>query len=140
MQARIARFLRYSLIGSSTFLLDLLLLFFLTDVLGWHYILSAAVGFVVAVSLNYSLSRRFVFQGTLRSVRAGYGIFLLIAVAGLVAITGLMALFVEVFGWNYLISRIVIALIVGFWNYLMNLYVNFKVAGKDGVLPLQKEK
>lgn len=130
MSTKITRFLRYSLIGGSTFALDLFLLFVLTDIFHIHYIISAGVGFVVAVSLNYFFSRRYVFKGTLRSVHAGYGIFLLIAAAGLMAITGLMWLFVGVFGWNYLISRIIIAGIVGFWNYLMNLYVNFKVAGR----------
>jgi putative flippase GtrA len=130
MSQKISRFLRYSLIGGTTFLLDLCLLFVFTDIFHIYYVASAGLGFVVAVSLNYLFSRRYVFKGTLRSVHAGYGIFLLIAGVGLVAITGLMALFVGVFGWNYLFSRIIIAGIVGFWNYLMNLYVNFKVVGK----------
>lgn len=115
--------------GVSTFLLDLFLLFLFTDFFGWQYIFSAGVAFIIAVSINYFVSRRFVFRGILRRAGAGYGIFLVIAGAGLVAVTTLMALFVGVFGWHYLISRILIAGIVGFWNYLMNLYVNFKVGG-----------
>ena len=76
------------------------------------------------------LSRRFVFKGTLRSVHEGYGVFILIALAGMGAVTGLMVVFIEVLHMNYLPSRIIIAAMVGMWNYLMNLYVNFKVAGK----------
>jgi hypothetical protein len=37
---------------------------------------------------------------------------------------------VDLLGLHYLVSRILIAGVVGVWNYLLNLYVNFKVAGK----------
>src|SRR5262245_47071048 len=124
------RLSRYSVVGVSTFLFDLLLLYVLTDFLLWNYLVSAATAFTIAVTVNYVLSRHYVFKGTLRSVGSGYAAFLAIAGAGLATITVLMALFVEVFHWNYLWSRVFIAAIVGMWNYLMNLYVNFKVAGK----------
>ncbi len=129
MSTKIIRFARYTAVSVSTFLLDLLLLFLFTDFFGWQYVFSAGVAFIIAVSINYFVSRRFVFRGTVRSVGEGYGIFLAIAFAGLITVTALMALFVGVFGWHYLISRILIAGIVGFGNYLMNLYVNFKVVG-----------
>ena len=55
---------------------------------------------------------------------------MMIALAGLLAVTGLMVVFVEILHMHYLPSRIIIAGMVGMWNYFMNLYVNFKVAGK----------
>ncbi len=124
------RFLKYSSVGVSTFLFDLFLLYFFIDFLKIYYVYATATAFGIAVSINYVLSRRFVFHGTLRSAHAGYGIFILIALVGLGAVTGLMVFFVEVLHMNYFPSRIIIAGMVGMWNYLMNLYVNFKVAGK----------
>ena len=124
------RFLKYTSVGVTTFLLDLFLLYLLIDHVHLHYAPATAVAFGIAVSINYLVSRRLVFTGTLRSLHAGYGIFLLIAGAGMAAVTGLMVLFVEVLHLPYLPARVIIAGIVGLWNYIMNLYVNFKVAGK----------
>ncbi len=124
------RFLKYSTVGVSTFCLDLFLLFILTDFFLWNYVISAGVAFTLAVSVNYYFSRRFVFRGTLRSAGEGYAVFLGIAGTGLVAVMVLMGVFVEVLHLNYLFSRVIIAGVVGIWNYFMNLYVNFKVAGK----------
>ncbi len=124
------RFLKYVTVGGTTFLLDLLLLYLLIDYFEIYYVGATALAFSIAVSINYFVSRRFVFTGTLRSVHAGYGIFILIAGAGMVAVTGLMVVLVELFHLPYLPARVIVASIVGLWNYGMNLYVNFKVAGK----------
>jgi putative flippase GtrA len=123
------RFLKYTLVGGSTFALDLFFLFLLTDVFGWNYLIATALSFILSVSLNYLISRRYVFQGTLRSTHAGYVLFLGIAASGLLFVLLLMAICVEYFHIDYLLSRSIVALVVGMWNYLMNLYVNFKVAG-----------
>jgi len=124
----VTRFVQYTLVGMSTFALDLFLLFILTDLLRIHYVLSAGLAFLIAISINYFLSRRFVFAGTLRSIHAGYTIFLAISGAGLLLVVVLMYVAVDILNINYLLSRVLIAGIVGIWNYLMNLYVNFKVS------------
>lgn len=111
--------------------LDLVLLFLFTDALGWPPVLSAAVAFIIAVSLNYILSRYFVFKGTTRGFTAGHVGFLIIALSRLGIVTGMMHVLVNILAWNYLLSRIFIALFTGIWNYLLNLYFNFKVAGSD---------
>jgi putative flippase GtrA len=130
MQKSLTRFLKYSSVGVSTFLFDLFLLYLLIDYAKIYYPIATGIAFGIAVSINYVFSRRFVFKGTLRSVHSGYGIFIAIALAGLVAVTGLMMVFVEIIRMDYLPARVIIAGVVGMWNYLINLYVNFKVAGK----------
>lgn len=124
------RFSKYILVGGSTFLLDLLLLYAFIDELGWNPVISAGIAFLTAISINYSLSRRFVFKGTYRSVGEGYLGFLLIAGVGVVAVSSGMHLLVTDLGLNYIYSRIIIAMMTGMWNYLLNLFVNFRVAGK----------
>lgn len=126
----VQRFLKYSAVGTSTFALDLALLFFFTDVLGVYYVFSAGLSFAIAVSINYWLAREHVFPETMQSFDTGYLLFVVIAGAGLCAVMGLMYLAVDVLGFGYIVSRIVIAGFVGLWTYGMNLYVNFNVAGK----------
>lgn len=125
----LVRFIRYSTVGVGTFALDLGLLFLFTDYLGIHYLLSAGLAFVVAVTLNYILSRRHVFSETERPLASGYAYFVGIAFLALVAIIMLMYLAVDILHLNYLVSRIFIAGMVGIGTYLMNLYFNFRVAG-----------
>lgn len=124
------RFSRYSVIGVATFALDLLLLFILIDYLQMHYLLSVALAFAIAVSINYLLSRYHVFLQTERPLIAGYVYFFGIALIALMAVVSLMYIAVELLELQYLMSRIFIAGLVGIGTYLMNLYLNFRVAGK----------
>ncbi len=125
------RLFRYSIFSSATFAFDLFLLFLLTDLFKVNYLLSASIAFLVAISGNYVLSRRFVFSGTTRGIWVGYTYFLLIALVGLGIITTGLFLMVEKLGIHYLTARIAIALIAGVWNFSMNVLVNFRdVRGK----------
>ena len=129
MQTKLSlvRFLKYVIVGVSTFIFDLILLYIFIDIFLWNYVIATGVAFVVAISVNYFFSRRYVFKGTLRSFYAGYVVFMVIASMGIgVAMLG-MALMVGIFHFRILDSRIIIAGVVGIWNYLMNLYVNLKV-------------
>jgi putative flippase GtrA len=130
MDKATVRFLKYFVVGFSTFLFDLLLLYILTDIVLVNYVLSAGVAFLIAVSVNYYFSRIFVFTQTERRFVSGYYWFIGIAGVGVLMVMSLMFLFVAIFGWPYLISRVLIASVVGVWNYLMNLFFNFNVAGK----------
>ena len=130
MKKGLRRFARYAGFGGFTFAFDLILLFVFTDVFGWNYALSAAVAFLFAVSINYLVVRNLVFPGSNRRISQTYPTFIAIALVGMSIVTGLIIIFVEYFGWHYLMARIVIAAIVGIWNYSMNLFFNFRVAGK----------
>lgn len=129
MNKTFIRFFKYLKIGVSTFFLDLLLLYVFTDLFVINYLISTGVAFIIAISINYYFSRKFVFTKTLRKVDHGYYTFLLISGTGLFFVLILMAFFVEILSFDYLLSRVLVAGFVGMWNYLMNLYVNFKVAG-----------
>jgi putative flippase GtrA len=126
----VKRFVKYSTVGVGTFLIDLVLLFLLTDVFSIHYLYAAGIAFLIAVTINYALSRRYVFKGSARSGSVSYVNFLFIAFIGLGFVVGGMYVLVSMFSVSYVLARVFVAGLTGVWNYLMNLYVNFKVAGK----------
>lgn len=130
MSPALVRFSKYSLVGVGTFAFDLVLLAILIDLVSLNPVFSAAIAFLIAVSINYALSRHFVFKGTARSLGDGYAHFVLIAIAGLLLVIGGMYMLVTIFTWHYASARLLVAALTGFWNYIMNLFVNFKVAGK----------
>jgi len=123
------RFLRYTISGVGTFGVDLLLVWLLTEFVGLYYLSSVAIAFLVAVSVNYLISRDWVFRGTRRDFKSGYIFFVFITMSGLALTAGLMALSVEVLGLYYLVARVVVSALVGIYNYMVNLYFNFRVAG-----------
>jgi putative flippase GtrA len=123
------RFLRYALVGVSTLSFDLALLYIATSLLGFPYYISTPTTFLIAVSINYFISRRFVFKGTERTVHHGYSYFIGVAIAGAFVTTALVATLVTYAHLYYLLARILVAGLIGIGNYLFNLHLNFKVAG-----------
>ena len=129
MTLRLKRFLRYSAVGASTFLFDLLLLWVQVEKFHAYYLHAAVSSFLIAVSVNYFLSRRWVFKGSRRRLAAGYLYFLKTAVAGALATGFLMWVLCNITHEPYLLIRIIIAAFIGMGNYLIHLYLNFRVAG-----------
>jgi len=107
------------------FSLDYALLYVLTEFLGLYYLLSAAISFTAANTLNFYLCARWVFPTGLSGGRQ-YIAFLVVGAMGLALNTGLMALFTDVFFIHYMISKIIAASLVFFWNYFMRRYAIFK--------------
>ena len=130
MKKAVYRFFRYSMIGGGTFLIDLSLLFVWTDFLRINYLLAACFSFILAVSLNYFISRKYVFHGSTRNKKEGYTWFIGIALSGMAIVAGMMYILVSRLAMNYLIARVFVALFTGVWNYLLNLYFNFRVVGQ----------
>jgi len=126
----LTRFLKYFIIGLVTFLFDLFLLYFCTDILLINYLTSTGLAFLIAISINYFLSRRFVFSKTKRKISHGYYIFVTTALLGLLIVILLMGILVEVFRIDYLFARVITAARVGIYNYSINLFIDFKVTGK----------
>lgn len=128
-RAALVRFARYALVGGGTFALDLAFIALMTELFGLPYYVSTAIGFPLAVSLNYFISRRFVFKGTQRRIHHGYAYFLGIALLGATVVTTGVTLLVIFAGMHYFPARILVACVVGMGNYLFNLYLNFRVVG-----------
>lgn len=125
----IRRFIRYASVGVSTFLFDLALLVAFTELLHIPYYIGTPIAFLIAVSINYAVSRTHVFRGTERSVHHGYLYFIGFALLGALAATAGTALLVTVLSIQYLVARVLVAGATGMANYLLNLHLNFKVAG-----------
>ncbi|TAJ15917.1 GtrA family protein [Patescibacteria group bacterium] len=125
-----SRFVRYFAVGGSTFLIDLAILYALTTFFHVPYQIAVAIGFGIGVSLNYFIARRFVFKGTERTMHHGYVYFLSAGILGIIAVTSLVSLLVESFGFSLIVARVLVSGCVGIVNYLFNLHVNFKVVGK----------
>ena len=126
MRTYIIQFVRYTLYGSGAAIVDISILWTSVEIFGIHYIIATVVAFVAATILNYVVFRRFVFDGTKRNLYSGYLYFLSFATIGMVITVSCMVFFIEVIHLGIISSRVTTAIIVGFWNFSMNYFLNFK--------------
>lgn len=101
-----------------SFALDFGGLAFITEVIRLSYLVSAAFSYVLGTSLSYALSVRFVFSLRRFSSRVlEYGVFLAVGIIGLCLNELFLWVLTDKVGIYYLISKIVAASLVFFWNF-----------------------
>lgn len=112
------QFLRYLIVASIGYVVDFGSLIFFKQLIGWHYLLAATIGFLAGLIIVYFLSNRFVFGDSKIKSQAGeFGLFALIGLIGLVMLNLLMWLFTDIFLFNYLISKLIATVFVYIWNF-----------------------
>jgi putative flippase GtrA len=112
------QFLRYAVVGGMAFAVDAGLLWTLTALAGFHYLLSAAISFTGGLVVNYLLSRFWVFnRRTLSSTTLEFTIFTLIGIVGLGLNQLLMWGLTEKLGLYYLLSKCFAAGCVLLWSF-----------------------
>ncbi len=118
------QFFRYIFVGGASFVADTALLNIITEA-GVYYLVSGVISFIAGVAVNYILSKLLVFsnktEGSER--RKEIAVFLIVAVCGLLITEGLMWLFTEKLGIWYMLSKVIAAGIVLFWNFFMKKFL-----------------
>lgn len=112
------QFFRYFLVGGMAFIVDLMLLFLLTEFGHIHYLLSASAAFIAGIAVNYALSVSWVFDyRSLDNKMHEFTIFAVIGMLGLAFNAALMWCFTELVGFHYLGSKMVAAGLIFLFNF-----------------------
>jgi len=109
---------RYAVVGGCAYAIDFGALFYLTDYLHIHYLISAAAAFSLGLMTNYILSIYWVFSK--RSVSNKQTEFLLFALIGLIGLgfnEAAMWLFTGLASFHYLVSKLISTVFIFFWNF-----------------------
>lgn len=115
----IIQLFRYVFVGGTAFIVDFFFLYFFSDICGIYYLISAVLSFIISVLVNYIMSTKWVFnQDNIENKVLEFNLFILISTIGLVFTEILLYFFTDIVGLYYLISKIVSAIIVLFWNFL----------------------
>lgn len=109
---------RYIFVGGVAFIVDFTSLYIFTDFFGIYYLYSAAAAFILGLMVNYFMSIGWVFnKRKLNSKTIEFSVFALIGIIGL----GLNEIFIWFFTAElnlfYLVSKILAAIIILFWNF-----------------------
>ena len=121
------QFFRYFFVGGTAFLVDIGSLYILTEFFGIYYLISATIAFILGLIANYLLSISWVFnKRTLDSKKMEFGVFTIIGIIGLVLNAVLMWFFTEYLSIYYMLSKIIAAAIILFWNFSARKFVLFR--------------
>ena len=111
--------MKFGVVGVIAFVIDYGILALLTEVFGVNYLVSATISFTASVVFNYVASMRYVFthkEGMSR--RREFAIFVILSVIGLGINNFCMWAGVELFGIQYLVTKIGATAIVMVWNFV----------------------
>ncbi len=121
------RFFAYSLVGISTYAIDLIIIYIALTWFAFQATSAIALGFLIGVSLNYFFCYTWVFKDTTRHPLLGYLIFGAAAILGVIIITNSTTFLMSALSLNPYIARTLVAIIVGIANFFFNSFFNFRV-------------
>ena len=118
-------FIRFILVGGSVTFLDWILFYVLSIKLGIYYQLAIVMGFVIAMTVNFILSKTFTYRSKSKKIIKEYFIYAGISVISLICTMGLMFVFVELAFLDKMLSKVITTGIMLFINYLIHKNITF---------------
>ena len=119
--------LRSTGVSLIAFVVDFGMLAFLTEVGRLHYLLSGGISFLLGTAVSYVLSLLWVFEDRRIASRGlEYVLFVLVGVVGLALNEALLWVLTEPIGLHYLLSKIVAASLIFFWNFAARKRILFR--------------
>ena len=114
------RFLKYSLAGAACALLNLVLLWLLTSVVGLHYLVSTMIAFFALTPIGFWLQKLFTFQTPRAAAPIEWPRYFITMGSSLFANLLLMYVLVSLLGLWYLAASVVVTLLFLVMNFLVN--------------------
>lgn len=116
---KLQEFVRFCFVGGLSLMVDMSVLYGLTEFFGVNYLYSAGISFTVSVIFNYWLCVVYVFKGAKKQTTKQAIIFIGSSVVGLFLNQLCMWFFVEIILLHYMIAKLGATVIVTLWNYIM---------------------
>ncbi len=113
------QFIRYFFVGGIAAVVNIGLLFVISELLNINYIIANILAFIAGLITNYCLSKKFVFTNN-NSMNKMFELFMytLIGVLGLIFDTFILWLFTSKFKIYYMISKVISTILTFIWNFL----------------------
>ncbi len=123
-KGELLRFAKFCLVGLSGVLVNMGLLYLLTEFVGLFYLVSAAISIESSIISNFILNNFFTFSDRrspgVKSFVTRLLKFNLVSLAGLTVNLVVLWLLTDAFGIYYLLSQLVGIAVATMWNYLVN--------------------
>jgi putative flippase GtrA len=120
------QFMKFCMVGSIGGVINLGLLYSLTEFLHIWYIMSAALAFTAAVVNNFVLNKRWTFQNTAPEVSKQFVSFFIISIISLALNLSVLYILTEYVGMWYMTAQVIAILVALSNNYMSNKKFTFK--------------
>ncbi|MFC1613181.1 GtrA family protein [Patescibacteria group bacterium] len=119
-------FFSYCVGGGMGAVVNLSLLYGLTEYVGIHYLISEAIAFFCATIVNYLYNKRFTFKNKSRQIAKQFFIFVIICFGG--ACLNLLILYILVHYFNlwYMLAEVIAIFSVLFYNFSGHRMITFR--------------
>jgi putative flippase GtrA len=122
----IKQLFRYGIVGGVAFIADFGTLFLFKEYAHVNYLVAAAMSFCIGLMVNYLLSIKWVFnQGKIENKFIEFTVFTIIGLIGLALNELMIWLLTEKLLMHYLLSKIITAFFVYFWNFFARKIILF---------------
>jgi len=113
----IREFFSYFWVAIVAFLVNYLCLYILSDFLRINYIISNIISFIFGLTINYILSKKYVFKSGNINKKTEFMIYAFIGVIGLLIDTCVLWFFTEKVHIYHMISKVISTGITFIWNF-----------------------
>lgn len=122
------QFFRYAFVGGWATLADWGVLYFLTEWAKVHYLVSGVVAFVMGLTVNFLLSKKFVFSGEKKqhSSSTEFIVYAIIGIIGLVMTEIIMYILTDKLKFYFMIPKIIATGVVFVWNFVARKMVLYR--------------
>lgn len=120
---------KYYLVGASGILVNLGILFVLTEFVGLWYLLSSTIAIYTSITSNFLLNKAWTFRDTVIKQRSFlmYGKFIGVSLVGMGIQLGFNYLFVERLSVYYLLAALMSIVIASSVNFVLNRRLTFGI-------------
>lgn len=119
-------FWSYLFISVIATIVDVLILFLLTDIIKIYYLISGTISFFFGTIVAYIGQKTITFKDQNKQIAKQFGLFAFISFIGLLINLGVLKICVDVLGLHYMIGKVIAIGIGFFWNYTANRKITFK--------------
>lgn len=119
--------MKYAFYAGIATVIDIGVLYLLTQYFLIYYLLSAAISYVCGMITNYSLNKYLTFKNTSKRIGPQFGLFLIVALIGLGLNELIIFLLVEYYDLWYIYAKVVSVCIVMFWSFIGHKKLTFTV-------------
>ena len=120
----IIKMFHFGFVGGLMVILNIGIIYFLTNILGIYYLISAILSYQLLLLLSFSLNEKLTFKSitihTLEKKWHRFGSYYLVSLSGMVIYLIILFLLTEYGNVFYLTSSIIASFLVFLWNYFIN--------------------
>jgi len=120
-------FIGYVFFAGFAALIDLGVLYFLTETIKLWYFYSAGASYILGMIINYALNKYFNFANKSKRTIIQFTLFFSVALTGLILNQLIIYVIVEFTGLHYLTAKIISLIIVMFWSFYGHKKITFGI-------------